>query len=46
VQEVVNRPGWASGNALALTVSGSGHRTAVAFEGSAANTALLHVDYR
>jgi hypothetical protein len=46
VQEVVNRPGWASGNALALVVSGSGHRTAVAFEGGAANTALLHVDYR
>jgi hypothetical protein len=46
VQEVVGRPGWASGNALAIIVTGSGHRTAVAFNGSAANAALLHVEYR
>jgi hypothetical protein len=46
VQEVVDRPGWASGNALALLVTGRGHRTAVAYEGGAARAAVLHVDYR
>ena len=45
LQEIVNRPGWASGNALALIVTGSGHRTARAFEGSAAGAALLHVEF-
>ena len=45
IQEVVNRPGWVSGNALAIIVNGSGHRTAFAFEGGAAQAALLHVEY-
>jgi hypothetical protein len=44
VQEVVNRAGWASGNALALVVTGSGHRTAWSFEGKPAGAALLHVE--
>ena len=44
IQEVVNRPGWASGNALAIIVTGTGHRTARAFEGVAAGAALLHVE--
>ena len=43
VQEIVDRPGWAPGGALALIVSGSGRRTAEAFEGSASGAALLHV---
>lgn len=46
VQEVVNRPGWASGNALALVVTGSGHRTAKSFDGAAAQAPLLHVEFR
>jgi hypothetical protein len=33
VQEVVDRPGWASGNALVLLITGSGRRTAESFEG-------------
>jgi hypothetical protein len=45
IQEVVNRPGWASGNALALLVTGSGVRTAEAFDGTAAGAPLLHVAY-
>ena len=45
VQEIVNRPGWSSGNALALVITGSGHRTARAVEGRAAGAALLHVEY-
>jgi hypothetical protein len=34
VQEVVNRPGWTSGNALVLLITGTGRRTAESFEGS------------
>jgi len=43
VQEVVNRTGWASGNALALIVTGTGRRTAEAFEGG--SPAVLHLEY-
>lgn len=45
VQAVVDRPGWAAGNALALQVSGTGRRTAEAFEGGAAYAPLLHVEF-
>ncbi|MGH9866990.1 MAG: PKD domain-containing protein [Candidatus Polarisedimenticolia bacterium] len=44
LQEVVNRPGWSEGNALALIITGAGHRTAMSYEGSAASAALLHVE--
>ncbi len=43
VQAVVSRPGWVRGNALAVQVTGSGRRTAEAFEGTFAP--LLHVEY-
>jgi hypothetical protein len=43
LQEVVSRPGWASGNALALIVTGSGRRTAESFEGGFAP--VLHLEY-
>jgi hypothetical protein len=46
IQQVVNRPGWASGNAMAFIIDGSGHRTADAFEGGAANAPLLHVEFQ
>jgi hypothetical protein len=45
IQEIVDRPGWASGHALAIVVTGSGHRTARAFEGKAEGAALLHVEF-
>jgi hypothetical protein len=45
VQEAVNRPGWAPGNAMVFIVSGSGERTAESFEGRASGAALLHVEY-
>ena len=45
VQEIVNRASWASGNALAMIVTGTGHRTAWAFDGNAAQAPLLHVEY-
>jgi hypothetical protein len=45
VQEIVDRPGWSAGNALALLISGSGHRTASAYDGSAGQAAILEVSY-
>jgi hypothetical protein len=46
IQEIVSRPGWNRGHALALIVTGSGHRTACAFDKSASTAPLLHVEYR
>ena len=45
IKEIVDRPGWTSGNALVLVITGSGQRTARSFEGRAAGAALLHVDF-
>jgi PKD repeat protein len=44
VQEIVNRADWVSGNALAVIVTGTGRRTARAFELGPAP--VLHVVYR
>jgi K319-like protein/calcineurin-like phosphoesterase family protein len=46
LQEIVNRPGWASNNALAIIITGNGVRVAEAFEGTPTEAPLLHVDYR
>jgi hypothetical protein len=45
IQEIVNRPGWASGNSLAVIVTGSGVRVAVPYDGRPATAPLLHVEY-
>jgi K319-like protein len=45
VQEIVNRTGWSSGNALVFIITGTGHRTADAFEGNAAGAARLHIEF-
>src|SRR4051794_8389551 len=44
-QELVNRPGWASGNALALIIPGTGPRTARAWDSKPAGAPLLHLEY-
>ncbi|HSJ44306.1 MAG TPA: hypothetical protein VK923_06460, partial [Euzebyales bacterium] len=41
VQEVVNRSGWTSGNNLALIITGTGRRTAEAFQTA---PAVLHIE--
>ncbi|MFP5370551.1 MAG: PKD domain-containing protein, partial [Actinomycetes bacterium] len=45
VQEIVDRPGWASGQAMAVLITGTGTRTAESFEGGAARAAALHIEY-
>jgi hypothetical protein len=45
IQEIVNRPGWSSGNALAIIVTGSGRRVAEAFNGEPLGAPLLIVQY-
>ena len=44
IQDIVDRAGWSSGNALAIIVDGTGERTAWAYDGSA-SAPLLVVDY-
>jgi hypothetical protein len=43
LQEIVSRPGWTPGHAVAVIITGSGTRTAEAFNGTAAP--VLHVEY-
>ena len=43
VQAIVNRQGWASGNAMVIILTGSGKRAAESFNGAAAP--ILHIEY-
>ncbi len=43
LQEVFDRPDWKEHNAVALIVSGTGHRVAAAFDGSADRAAKLFI---
>jgi hypothetical protein len=45
VQQIVNRPGWVSGNPLVLIITGSGRRTAEAFDAGPNLAPRLHIDY-
>jgi hypothetical protein len=45
IQEIVSRPGWAAGNAIALLVSGTGERVAEAYDAGVAGAPMLHVEY-
>lgn len=45
IQEIVNRPGWRSGNAIALIITGTGKRVAAAYEVSAAAAPILNLEY-
>jgi hypothetical protein len=46
IQEIVDRPGWSSGNALAILVTGTGTRTAESFDRNPSAAPLLHVLYQ
>jgi uncharacterized repeat protein (TIGR01451 family) len=45
VQEVVNRTGWANGNSIAFIMTGTGSRSAYAYEGAAAKAPVLRITY-
>ncbi len=45
IQEIVNRGGWASSNALAIIVTGTGKRVAESFEGVSAAAPVLHIEW-
>lgn len=45
VQEIIDRPGWVSGNALGFGVTGSGRRTAESYDGDPAAAPLLHIEH-
>jgi hypothetical protein len=45
LQEIIDRPAWVSGNALAVIVNGSGRRVAESYDGNAPAAPLLHVEY-
>ncbi len=45
IQEIVDRPGWMSGNSLAIIITGTGKRVAESYNGDQAGAPLLHVEY-
>ena len=46
VQEIVNRAGWAQNNSMVFVVTGTGERTAEAYEGSSTKAPLLVITYQ
>ena len=46
LQQVLSRAGWASGNAVVIVISGTGTRTASAFDKAATSAPVLHVEYQ
>ena len=46
VQEIVNRAGWAQNNSMVFITTGTGERTAKAYEGSASKAPQLVVTYQ
>lgn len=45
IQAIVNRSGWVSGNAISIIITGTGKRTAEAYEGSSSQAPLLVIEY-
>jgi hypothetical protein len=45
IQEIVNRPGWSSGNSLVLIITGHGERVAESFNGKKTAAPRLHVEF-
>ncbi len=46
IQEIVNQPGWTSGNSLALIITGTGQRIAESYDGDPDGAPLLRILYR
>ncbi|HXV64356.1 MAG TPA: Ig-like domain-containing protein [Vicinamibacteria bacterium] len=45
IQEIVNRPGWTTGNSAVIIITGTGERTAESFDGLPGAAPLLHIEY-
>ena len=45
IQEIIDQVEWSPGNALAITITGSGKRTAESYDSSPSGAALLHIEY-
>jgi len=45
VQEVIDRGGWNTGNAIVFIITGTGKRVAESYEGSSNKAPLLHIEY-
>lgn len=45
VTEIVERPGWVNGNSMVFIITGTGERTAEAYEGSSSRAAKLVIQY-
>ena len=45
IQEIVEQPGWSSGNSLVIIITGTGERTAESHKGNSNAAPLLHVEY-
>jgi hypothetical protein len=45
IQEIVNRPAWASGSSLVMIITGTGSRVAESYNGDTPGAPLLHIDY-
>ena len=45
VQEVIDRPGWTSGNRMTFIISGTGRRVAESYNGESANAPLLRIEW-
>ena len=43
IQEIVNRPGWVSGNSIVIIIEGSGQRTAESYNGSSSSAPTLQI---
>jgi len=45
IAEIISQSGWASGNSLAIIISGTGERVAEAYDGDQNGAPLLYIEY-
>ena len=45
IQEIIDRPGWSSGNSLVAIITGTGKRVAESYNGNRSGAPMLHVEY-
>jgi hypothetical protein len=45
IQEIIERPGWTSGNSIVFIITGTGKRTADSFDKNPCTAPLLHIEY-